>query len=150
ELHNLTVRRGTLTPEDRYIINHHMIQTIMMLERLPFPRHLAGVPEIAGGHHERMDGQGYPRRLRREDMSVLARAMAVADVFEALTAADRPYKPAKSLSESVAIMADMVARGHLDAGLFRLFLQAGVFRDYAQRFLAPEQIDEVDVQAMLV
>lgn len=149
ELHNLTVRRGTLTAEDRYIINHHMIQTIMMLERLPFPRHLAGVPEIAGGHHERMDGMGYPRRLRREDMSVLARTMAVADVFEALTAADRPYKAAKTLSESVAIMADMVTGQHLDPDLFRLFLESGVYREYARRFLSPEQIDAVDVPAML-
>lgn len=149
ELHNLSIRRGTLTDEERYIINHHMIQTIMMLSRLPFPRHLANVPEIAGGHHERMDGGGYPRRLRREDMSVLARAMAVADVFEALTAADRPYKAPKTLSESIAIMARMVAGRHLDPDLFRLFLEAGIHRDYAERFLDPAQIDEVDVSAML-
>ena len=149
ELHNLSVRRGTLTPEDRYIINHHMIQTIMMLERLPFPRHLSKVPEIAGGHHERMDGRGYPRCLRREDMSVLARTMALADVFEALTAADRPYKAPKTLSESVGIMARMVAGQHLDPDLFRLFLQSDIHRRYAERFLDASQIDEVDVEAML-
>lgn len=149
ELHNLTIRRGTLTAEDRYVINAHMIQTIMMLSRLPFPRHLAAVPEIAGGHHERMDGQGYPRRLKRDDMSVLARAMAVADVFEALTAADRPYKAPKTLSESVGIMARMVAGQHLDPDLFRLFLETGIHRRYAERFLDASQIDEVDVEAML-
>lgn len=149
ELHNLTIRSGTLTPEDRYIINHHMIQTIMMLARLPFPQHLANVPEIAAGHHERMDGRGYPRRLKREDMSVLARTMAVADVFEALTAVDRPYKAPKTLSESVAIMARMVAAQHLDADLFRLFLEAGLHQAYAERFLDASQIDEVDVDAML-
>ncbi len=149
ELHNLSVRRGTLTDEDRYIINHHIVQTIMMLTRLPFPRHLANVPEIAGGHHERMDGRGYPRRLKREDMSVLARAMAVADVFEALTAADRPYKAPKSLSESVSIMARMASDGHLDPDLFALFLESGIYRAYADRFLDATQIDEVDVGAML-
>jgi hypothetical protein len=149
ELHNLTIRRGTLTPEDRYIINHHMIQTIMMLTRLPFPRHLANVPEIAAGHHERMDGRGYPRRLRREDMSVLARTMALADVFEALTAADRPYKAPKTLSESVTIMARMVVDRHLDPDLFRLFLESGIYRRYAERFLDASQIDEVDVDAVL-
>ncbi|MDX5445663.1 MAG: metal-dependent phosphohydrolase [Zoogloeaceae bacterium] len=149
ELHNLTIRRGTLTPEERYVINAHMVQTIMMLSRLPFPRHLANVPEIAGGHHERMDGRGYPRRLKREDMSVLARAMAVADVFEALTAADRPYKAPKTLSESIGIMARMVADQHLDPDLFRLFLESGTYRSYAERFLDASQLDEVDVPAML-
>jgi HD-GYP domain-containing protein (c-di-GMP phosphodiesterase class II) len=149
ELHNLSIRRGTLTPEDRYIINHHIVQTIMMLSRLPFPRHLAKVPEIAGGHHERMDGRGYPRRLRREDMSVLARAMALADVFEALTATDRPYKAPKTLSESVAIMARMVSEGHLDPDLFELFLRTGIYRQYARRFLDAAQVDDVDERAML-
>lgn len=149
ELHNLMIRRGTLTAEERYIINEHMIQTIKMLSRLPFPPQLAAVPEIAGGHHERMDGMGYPRRLKREDMSVLARVMAVADVFEALTASDRPYKPPKTLSESIAIMAHMVAGRHLDGELFRLFLESGVYLTYAERFLDASQMDCVDTEAML-
>lgn len=149
ELHNLSVSRGTLTEEDRYIINEHIVQTIMMLSRLPFPRHLRSVPEIAGGHHERIDGRGYPKRLTGQQMSVPARIMAIADVFEALTAADRPYKPPKTLSESLRIMTGMVRDGHLDAELFRIFLAQGVYLDYASRFLRPEQCDEVDCAGLL-
>ena len=104
ELYNLSISRGTLTPEERFKINEHMIQTIIMLDKLPFPRHLSQVPEIAGGHHEKMDGTGYPKRLTREVMSLPARMMAIADIFEALTAADRPYKSGKKLSETIRIM----------------------------------------------
>jgi HD-GYP domain-containing protein (c-di-GMP phosphodiesterase class II) len=107
EIYNLSVKRGTLTAEDRYKINDHMVQTIIMLEALPFPKHLKRVPEYAGGHHEKMDGGGYPRGLKKEDMSIPARIMAIADIFEALTAADRPYKLPKKLSESVKIMGFM-------------------------------------------
>ncbi|NSL54154.1 HD domain-containing phosphohydrolase [Uliginosibacterium aquaticum] len=144
ELHNLCVSRGTLTEEERYIINAHIVQTIVMLGDLPFPRHLRAVPEIAGSHHERMDGKGYPRRLTGSQMSVPARIMAIADVFEALTAADRPYKAPKTLSEALQIMARMVAEGHLDAELFALFVRSGVYLDYAGRYLRAEQIDSVD------
>ena len=144
ELHNLSIGRGTLTAEDRYKINEHMVETIRMLSRLPLPRHLSNVVEIAGGHHEKMDGTGYPRRLRREEMSLPARMMAIADIFEALTAADRPYKKAKLLSESLAIMARMRDDAHIDPDLFELFLSAGVWRDYAERFLSPEQRDAID------
>jgi len=147
ELYNLAVARGTLAEEERYKINEHMIQTIMMLEALPFPRHLRKVPEIAGGHHEKMDGTGYPKRLKRDEMSPVARMMAIADIFEALTAADRPYKKAKTLSESLKIMAFMRKDRHIDPELFDLFLTSGVYRDYAARFLKPEQIDAVDVAA---
>lgn len=149
EIHNLSVSRGTLTDEERYIVNEHIMQSIIMLDRLPFPRHLRGVPEIAGGHHERMDGRGYPRRLTREQMSIPARIMAIADVFEALTAADRPYKAPKTLSESLRIMARMSREQHLDGDLFEIFLQHGVYRAYAEGFLQPEQIDEVDVSDLL-
>jgi HD-GYP domain-containing protein (c-di-GMP phosphodiesterase class II) len=145
EIYNLSISRGTLTEEDRYRINEHMAQTIVMLESLPWPRHLRRVPEYAGGHHEKMDGSGYPRGLRREQMSIPARVMAIADIFEALTAADRPYKPPKTLSESMRIMQRMVREGHIDPELFRLFVESGVYREYAQRFLKPEQIDAVDL-----
>lgn len=141
ELHNLSILRGTLTAEERYKINEHIIQTIAMLSRLELPRHLRRVPEIAGGHHERIDGTGYPQGLRGEQMSVLAKIMAIADVFEALTAGDRPYKPAKKLSEALAIMADMVTDGHLDAELFKLFLDTGVWRRYARDYMPAEQND---------
>lgn len=149
ELHNLGVSRGTLTAEDRYIINEHMIHTIVMLEQLPFPPHLRSVPELAGAHHEKMDGTGYPRRLHREEMSPVARMMAVADVFEALTAADRPYKTAKTLSESLAIMARMCRDAHLDPDIFELFLRSGVPQTYGERFLDPAQCDRVDTDALL-
>ncbi len=144
ELHNLRIEHGTLCAEERYIINHHIVQTIIMLSQLPFPRHLRDVPEIAGGHHEKMDGTGYPKRLKREEMSDTARMMAIADIFEALTASDRPYKKAKNLSESLRIMQKMKADQHIDPDLYELFIDSGVWRVYAQRFLHPAQIDVAD------
>ena len=120
-----------------------------MLESLPFPRNLRRVPEFAGGHHEKMDGTGYPRGLSENDMSVPARIMAIADIFEALTAADRPYKPPKKLSESVQIMGFMEKDAHIDGELFKLFLGSGVYEEYGERFLKPEQLDEVDVSEYL-
>ena len=149
ELHNLCIERGTLTPEERYAINHHIIQTIIMLEQLPFPKHLARVPEYAGAHHETMIGTGYPKRLKKNDMSVPARIMAIADIFEALTASDRPYKKAKPLSEAIRIMAFMRNDKHIDADLFEVFLKSGAYNTYAENFLAPEQIDVVDIEAAL-
>ena len=145
ELYNLAIARGTLTEEERYVINHHIVQTIVMLSQLPFPRHLAHVPDIAGGHHEKMDGTGYPRRLTRDQMPAVARMMAIADIFEALTAADRPYKKGKTLSEAVKIMSFMKRDQHVDPELFELFLTSGVYLEYAKRFMAPAQIDTVDV-----
>lgn len=149
ELHNLGVARGTLSDEERYKINEHIIQTIIMLTQLPFPKHLRQVPEIAGGHHEKMDGTGYPKRLRREEMSPVARMMAISDIFEALTAIDRPYKKGKKLSEAISIMATMKKAQHIDAELFDIFLRAGVYREYAERFMRPEQIDEIDIEAFV-
>jgi len=144
ELANLTIRRGTLTPEERQIINHHIDVTIEMLEALPWPKHLKNVPEYAGGHHERMDGKGYPRGLTREQMSVQARCMGIADIFEALTAKDRPYKPGKTLSESLAILGRFKLEGHVDPDLFDIFMWDKVYLKYARQFLDPVQIDEVD------
>ncbi|MDM4766138.1 HD domain-containing phosphohydrolase [Pelomonas sp. SE-A7] len=149
ELYNLSLGRGTLTEEERYKINDHIVQTIRMLEALPLPRHLRRVPEIAGGHHEKLDGSGYPKGLTREQMSPEARMMAIADVFEALTADDRPYKKGKTLSEAMAIMVRMRREQHLDAELFELFLRSGAYLDYAKRFMKPAQIDEVDLAACL-
>ncbi|MCC6134264.1 MAG: GAF domain-containing protein [Gammaproteobacteria bacterium] len=149
ELYNLCIGRGTLTSEERYKINEHIVQTIAMLSRLPFPKPLRRVPEIAGGHHEKMDGSGYPKRLRREQMSVLARMMAIADIFEALTAVDRPYKSGKTLTEALRIMAFMRNDGHIDPDLFELFLRAGVYQRYAEAFLRPEQIDAVRIEDYL-
>ncbi|HTV90924.1 MAG TPA: HD domain-containing phosphohydrolase [Stellaceae bacterium] len=149
ELHNLSIGRGTLTDEERYHINDHIVQTIIMLEALPFPRSLRRVPEWAGGHHEKMDGTGYPRGLKRDQMSIPARIMMIADIFEALSACDRPYKARKMLSECIDIMARMSRERHIDPDLFELFLKAGVYKEYAAAFLLPEQIDEIDLSRCL-
>jgi HD-GYP domain-containing protein (c-di-GMP phosphodiesterase class II) len=141
---NLNIPYGTLSGPEREVINYHIVATIKMLEALPWPRHLMNVPEYAGGHHERMDGKGYPRGLNREQMSVQARVMGIADIFEALTAKDRPYKPGKTLSESLAILGKMKEGGHIDPDLFDIFVREKVYLGYAREFLDPEQIDEVD------
>ena len=144
EVKNLTIRAGTLTDVERKIINHHIVATIKMLEALPWPKHLTNVPEYAGGHHERMDGKGYPRGLTREQMSVQARCMGIADIFEALTAKDRPYKKGKTLSESLEILGKMKLGNHVDPDLFDVFVRRKVYQRYAEMFLDPEQIDKVD------
>ena len=149
ELVNLKVVRGTLSEEERYKINEHIIHTIMMLTQLPFPRHLSRVPEIAGGHHEKINGTGYPKGLHGKDMGTTAKIMAIADIFEALTAADRPYKKGKTLSEAIKIMSFMQRDQHIDSELFALFLRSGVYLDYAKLHMRPEQIDQVDIQAYL-
>ncbi len=144
EVENLTIRAGTLTAAEREIINHHINVTIKMLEALPWPNHLKHVPEYAGGHHERMDGKGYPKGLTREQMSIQARVMGIADIFEALTAKDRPYKEGKTLTESLAILGKFKENGHIDPDLFDVFIREKVYLAYARQFLKPEQIDEVD------
>ena len=144
ELENLSIRAGTLTAAEREIINHHIVVTIKMLKSLPWPNHLKRVPEYAGGHHERMDGKGYPNGLTREQMSVQARLMGIADIFEALTAKDRPYKEGKTLTESLSILGKFKENEHIDPDLFDVFIREKVYLEYARRFLAPEQIDEVD------
>jgi len=148
ECYNLSIRRGTITQEEREIINNHMTITIRMLEQLPFPKHLRNVPEYAGGHHERMDGKGYPKGLTRDQMSIPARIMAVADVFEALTSADRPYKKAMPLTQALTIMGRMVEENHLDPDIFRLFVTTKTYLQYATKFLKPEQIDNVDISRL--
>ena len=144
EIKNLTISRGTLNNEEREKINHHIVATIKMLEALPWPKHLSHVPEYAGGHHERMDGKGYPRGLKREQMSVQARVMGIADIFEALTAKDRPYKRGKTLSESLKILGNFRVDGHIDPDLFDIFVRKKIYLRYAEQFLDPDQIDEVD------
>ncbi len=149
ELYNLSVRRGTLNDEERFAINDHIIQTIMMLRKLPYPKHMKRVPEIAGGHHEKMDGTGYPLGLQRGELALDARMMAIADIFEALTASDRPYKKAKTLSEALKILAFMVKDSHVDPQLFKLFLRDKIYLRYAQAFLPASQHDEVDEKRLL-
>lgn len=141
EIYNLSIFRGTLTSEERKIINNHINVTISMLEAIKFPKHLQNVVEYAGGHHERMDGKGYPKGLNREQMSIPARAMAIADVFEALTAKDRPYKSGKKLSEALFILKKMKEEQHIDPDLYDAFIEQKVYRQYAEKFLDDFQID---------
>ena len=145
EVENLTIRAGTLTAAERQIINHHIDVTIQMLEALPWPKHLKNVPEYAGGHHERMDGKGYPRGLTREQMSVQARCMGIADIFEALTAKDRPYKKGKTLSESLSILGKFKLGGHIDPDLFDVFMWEKVYLKYAEQCMDRYQIDDVNL-----
>jgi HD-GYP domain-containing protein (c-di-GMP phosphodiesterase class II) len=149
EVLNMCIQRGTLNDDERRKINDHIVLTIEMLNEMPFPKHLRRVPEYAGGHHEKMDGKGYPKGLRGDQMSLPARMMAIADIFEALTAGDRPYKKAKTLSESLKILWFMKKDGHIDPDLFELFLTSGAYLDYAEQFLRPEQIDKVDITPYL-
>lgn len=141
EMDHLTIRSGTLSQAERDIINHHIVATIRMLESLPWPHHLRNVPEYAGGHHERMDGKGYPKGLTRSQMSWQARMLGLADIFEALTAADRPYKRGMKLSQALGIMQKMVQGGHIDPDLFAAFVQSRVYQRYGEQFLDPEQCD---------
>ncbi len=145
EIDNLSIRKGTLTLAERDTINYHIEATIKMLEKLPWPKHLQNVPEFAGGHHERMDGKGYPKGLLREQMSVQARIMGIADIFEALTASDRPYKHGMKLSQAISIMVKMKEDGHIDPDLFDVFIQQGIYLRYAQEFVNPNQIDPVEL-----
>ncbi|OEU61592.1 MAG: amino acid ABC transporter [Desulfobacterales bacterium S5133MH16] len=149
EIYNLCIEKGTLTDDERFKINEHVIKSIKMLERLPYPEHMARIPEYAGTHHETMIGTGYPRRLTKDDLSVPARIMAIADIFEALTASDRPYKKGKTLSEAIKIMSFMKKEEHIDAELFELFLRSDIYKEYAKQYLKSEQIDEVDLEAYL-
>ncbi|MEH6519033.1 MAG: HD domain-containing phosphohydrolase [Halioglobus sp.] len=145
EIYNLSISRGTLTAEDRFKINEHMISTIKMLESLPFPEELKNVPRYASTHHETMRGSGYPRKLPGDQLSIPERILAVADVFEALTASDRPYKKAKPISVAINILHKMVEDEHLDRDCFELFIRDKVYLQYAERFLPTSQIDDVDI-----
>lgn len=149
EVNNLNIPKGTLLPEEREIINDHIVITIEMLEQLPYPKHLKNVPEFAGGHHEKMDGTGYPKGLKAKQMSTQAKMMAIADIYEALTAADRPYKEGKKLSAAMRIMGFMKNDYHIDVDLFEIFVRSGVYKKYAEEHVAKTQIDEVDEASVL-
>jgi hypothetical protein len=149
EIANLNIPKGTLLPEEREIINDHIVITIEMLEQLPYPKHLKNVPEFAGGHHEKMDGTGYPKGLKANQMSTQAKIMAIADIYEALTAADRPYKDGKKLSNAMRIMGFMKNDYHIDVDLFEIFVKSGVYKKYAEDYVAKTQIDDVDEEVIL-
>ena len=143
ELYNLEIRRGTINREERDKINEHIVVTIDMLKALPFPKELSKVVEYAGAHHERIDGKGYPNGLTGDQMSVPAKIMAIADIFEALTANDGPYKEPKKLSEVLRIMQQMKHNGHIDPDLYDVFIRSKVYQDYAEQYMDKNQIDEV-------
>jgi len=149
ELENLCIPKGTLRPAERDHINHHITATLNMLNSLPYPKNLSQVPEFAGGHHERMDGKGYPKGLARDSMSLQARMMGIADIFEALTAGDRPYKHAMPLSQALKILSKMKAEQHIDPDLFDVFVREQVYQQYAKKYLHPAQLDTIDMQALL-
>ena len=149
EVYNLTISAGTLSYEERFKIQEHVHMTIKMLEKLPFPEHLKNVPLYAGAHHETLIGTGYPRKLTADEMPIASRIMAIADIFEALTASDRPYKVAKTLSQSIDIMASMVKRQHIDPDIFELFLKNDLHILYAKKYLDEKQIDIVDISKYL-
>lgn len=144
EFENLSIQKGTLTDQERQIMQDHVSVTIQMLGMLPFPKDMQNVPEYAGGHHERVDGNGYPKQLNKDQLSIPARIMGIADIFEALSAGDRPYKKAKTLSESLRILGFMCKDGHIDPDLFKLFVKEKIYLEYGKKYLKPEQIDEVD------
>ena len=149
DVRNLQIPKGTLLPEEREIINDHIVITIDMLEKLPYPKKLRKIPEYAGGHHEKLDGTGYPKGLKDEEMSVQAKMMAIADIYEALTAADRPYKDGKKLSQAMRIMGFMKKDYEIDEDLFEIFVKEGVYQEYAEKYLGKDQLDEVDRDAVL-
>ena len=149
EIRNLQIPKGTLLPEEREIINDHIVITIDMLEKLPYPKNLKNVPEFAGGHHEKLDGTGYPKGLKDEEMSVQAKMMAIADIYEALTAADRPYKDGKKLSQAMRIMGFMKKDYEIDEELFEIFVKEGVYKQYAEKYLGEDQLDKVDEESVL-
>ena len=145
EVENLSIRRGTLTAGEHDVMKRHMDVTKNILDALPFPKHLSKVSEYALGHHEKLDGTGYPRGLTKEQMSVPARLMAITDIFEALSAVDRPYKKAKPVSECLFILGTMVEKNHLDPDIFAVFIESGVYKNYISEYANPEQLDDVDL-----
>ena len=141
EVYNLAIRKGTLTDEEREIMNNHVVMSIKILEQLPWPRKMSNVPAIAGAHHEKLDGTGYPNGWKEDEISLQGRIMAVADVFEALSAKDRPYKDPMPLSQAIKILGFMVKDNHLDGRIVDLFVQSGLVKEYAEKHLAKDQID---------
>lgn len=141
EINNLSIQRGTLTEDERNVINNHAIITYKMLSKLPFPKKLRNVSVYASSHHERPNGSGYPLGLKGEELSLQSRILCLADIFEALTAKDRPYKKGKTISEVLKIMGFMVKDGHIDRELYEFFIREKIHLDYAKRELSPQQID---------
>lgn len=141
ELKNLCIRKGSLTGKERKIIENHALMTLKILSELPFPARLVHVPEYASGHHEKLDGSGYPRGLTEKELPLQSRIMAIADIFEALTAKDRPYKKPMKLSQAMKILEYMKKDNHIDTDILDLFFSKRIYYNYAKKEMHPEQID---------
>ena len=142
EVRNLSISKGTLTNKERRVIENHASMTLKILNELTFPRKFSRVPEFAAGHHEKLDGSGYPQRLKENELALQTRILAVADIFEALTAKDRPYKKPMKLSQAVKILGFMVKDRHIDSEIFNLVLESDILKEYAETHMDPEQVDE--------
>jgi HD-GYP domain-containing protein (c-di-GMP phosphodiesterase class II) len=141
EMINLSIRKGTLLPDERSIIENHVVMTSKILEQLPFPEKLTNVPIYAGDHHEKCDGSGYPRGVTCDELPLQSRIMVIADIFEALTAADRPYRAPLKLSRALQILEFMMKDNHIDENIYNFFINNELLMEYARRELNPEQID---------
>jgi len=124
----LQIKRGSLTEQERLEINSHVVHTYNFLKEIPWSRTLRDVPEIAGAHHEKLDGSGYPHGKKKDQIPVEARMMAISDIYDALTASDRPYKKAMPAERALDILSGDVKRGQLDSDLYDIFVGAGVFK----------------------
>jgi len=141
EFENLSILRGTLTTRERDIINSHAYLTEKILNKLPWPKKLADIPSIASSHHEKLDGSGYPLHLNKENLNIQARILAIADIFEALSAKDRPYKNPISLSQTIKILEQMGKNGLLDKNIIKIFFNSATHLEYAKKHLSESQID---------
>jgi HD-GYP domain-containing protein (c-di-GMP phosphodiesterase class II) len=128
EVAALQVRRGSLTDVERVEIESHVVHTYNFLKKIPWGKRFADVPRIAGAHHEYLNGGGYPRRLPARDIPVETRIMTIADIFDALTASDRPYKKAVPIDRALGIIESEVKSGKCDAELFRVFVEGEVYK----------------------
>lgn len=149
ELHNLSTYKGTLSPEERQKIEQHAIETENILKLLQLPKSYQNITIYAAQHHERPNGKGYPHGLNDNNLFLASKILMLADVFEAITSSERPYKAPKKLSEALHILQKMKDSGQLDANLYKLFIQKKIYLRYAKQYLSPEQIDEINIDDYL-
>ena len=150
EVDFLTISRGTLSEDDRIIMNRHVEVTYELLDKLPYPKHLNKVPFYAGCHHEKINGKGYPNGYKGDELPLQARVIALADVFEGLTAPDRPYKEGYKLSKAMNILKYMTLDNELDKDIFNLFIRQKIYLKYAEENINPSQIDKINEKELLI
>ncbi|MBN1541531.1 HD domain-containing protein, partial [candidate division KSB1 bacterium] len=128
----LSIRRGSLGEEERLEIESHVTHTYNFLKRIPWSSNLKSVPDIAYAHHEKLDGKGYPRGLSADEIPLPSKIMTIADIYDALTAWDRPYKKAVQEERALEIIGFEVKEGKLDADLFDIFVRTKVYQSVAR------------------